>query len=314
MKKLLISMLAVATLASCAKEETLSFDKGEAIQFGNAFVDNATRATDPSYSGTTTDFTSFQVWGTVKATETATPVAIYAGATVTGTVGSTTVDGVTTPNVWTCGGVKQYWIKDALYNFAALANAGTVTLGADLLPKTVTYTANQTDLVYAKSAQYTGKASGNDLVAFTFQHLLSKVNFTVVNGSQSATGYSFQVRDIEIAGASAGTCDVTTTPVTWTATANNGYTIDTITVDNTTASKDCGTALLVVPGNVTVSFNVDIIVGGQVLGTKGYTSEVTTLAPAHSYNFVVTPTVGEEIKFSVANDPSWTNGGDITIQ
>lgn len=306
MKKLLISMLAVATLASCAKEETLSFDKGEAIQFGNAFVDNATRATDPSYSGTT-DFTSFQVWGTVKANnETATPVAIYGGDTVTGTVGET--------SVWTCNAVKQYWIKDALYNFAALANAGTVTLGTDLLPKTVTYTANQTDLVYAKSAQYTGKASGNDLVAFTFQHLLSKVNFTVVNGSQSATGYSFQVRDIEIDGASAGTCDVTTTPVTWTATANNGYTIDTITVDNATASKDCGTALLVVPGNVTVSFNVDIIVGGQVLGTKPYTSAVTTLAPANSYNFVVTPTVGEEIKFSVANDPSWTDGGNITIQ
>ena len=298
-------MLAVATLASCAKEETLSFDKGEAIQFGNAFVDNATRATDPSYSGTA-DFTSFQVWGTVKANATATPVAIYADATVTGTVGEN--------SVWTCNNVKQYWIKDALYNFAALANADAVALGDDKLPKTVTYTADQTDLVYAKSAQYTGKASGNDPVAFTFQHLLSKVNFTVVNGSQSATGYSFQVRDIKIAGASAGTCDVTTTPVTWTATANNGYTIANITVDNETASQDCGTALLVVPGDVTVSFNVDILVGDVVLGTKQYTSAVTTLAPANSYNFVVTPTVGEEIKFSVANDPSWTDGGNITIQ
>lgn len=308
MKKLLISMLAVATLASCAKEETLSFDKGEAIQFGNAFVDNATRATDPSYSGTA-DFTSFQVWGTVKANETATPVAIYADATVTGTVGEN--------SVWTCNNVKQYWIKDALYNFAALANADAVTLGADLLPKTVTYTADQTDLVYAKSAQYTGKASGNDLVAFTFQHLLSKVNFTVENGSQDATGYSFLVRNINIAGASAGTCDVTTTPVTWTATASNGYTIANITVDNDTASQDCGTALLVVPGDVTVSFNVDILVGDVVLGTKQYTSAVTTLAPANSYNFVVTPTVGEEIKFSVANDPSWTpqtGGTEITIQ
>ena len=308
MKKLLISMLAVATLASCAKEETLSFDKGEAIQFGNAFVDNATRATDPSYSGTA-DFTSFQVWGTVKANETATPVAIYADATVTGTVGEN--------SVWTCNDVKQYWIKDALYNFAALANADAVTLGADLLPNTVTYTADQTDLVYAKSAQYTGKASGNDLVAFTFQHLLSKVNFTVVNGSQDATGYSFLVRNINIAGASAGTCDVTTTPVTWTATANDGYTIADITVDNDTASKDCGTALLVVPGVVTVSFNVDILVDDVVLGTKQYTSAVTTLAPANSYNFVVTPTVGEEIKFSVANDPTWTpqtGGTEITIQ
>lgn len=304
MKKILISMLAVAALVSCSKEESIRVDQGEAIEFGNAFVDNATRATDPSYSGTA-DFTSFQVWGTVKANETANPVAIYEGATVSGTVG---------PNsVWTCG-VKQYWIKDALYNFAALANAGTVTLGTDLLPKTVTYTANQTDLVYAKSAQYKGKASGNELVAFTFQHLLSKVNFTVVNGSQSATGYSFQVRNIKIAGASAGTCDVTTTPVTWAATAEDGYTIANITVDNATASKDCGTALLVVPGEVTVSFNVDILVDGVVLGTKEYTSAVTTLAPANSYNFVVTPTVGEEIKFTVANDPTWADETGVTIQ
>ena len=304
MKKILISMLAVAALVSCSKEESILVDQGEAIAFGNAFVENSTRATDPSYSGTA-DFTSFKVWGTVAATESSTPVAIFAGNTVSGTVGAN--------SVWTCT-VKQYWLNGAKYNFAALANAGTVTLGTDLLPKTVTYTADQTDLVYAKSAQYTGKESGNDLVAFTFQHLLSKVNFTVNNGSQSATGYSFQVRDIVIAGASAGTCDVTTTPVTWTATANNGYTIADITVDNTTASKDCGTALLVIPGAVTVSFNVDIIMGGQVLSTKSYTSAATTLAPANSYNFVVTPTVGEEIKFTVSNDPTWTGDTGVTVQ
>ena len=303
MKKILISMLAVAALVSCSKEESILVDQGEAIAFGNAFVDNATRADDPSYSGTE-DFTSFKVWGTVKATESSTPVAIFADNTVSGTVGAN--------SVWTCD-VKQYWIKDALYNFAALANADAVALGDDKLPKTVTYTADQTDLVYAKSAQYTGKASGNDLVAFTFQHLLSKVNFTVNNGSQSATGYSFLVRNIKIAGATAGTCDVTTTPVTWTATANDGYTIADITVDNDTASKDCGTALLVVPGDVTVSFNVDILVDDVVLGTKEYTSAVTKLAPANSYNFVVTPTVGEEIKFTVANDPTWTENGDVDI-
>lgn len=304
MKKILISMLAVAALVSCSKEESIRVDQGEAIAFGNAFVDNSTRATDPSYSGTA-DFTSFQVWGTVKANDAATPVAIFEDDTVIGTVGAN--------SVWTCN-VKQYWIKDALYNFAALANADAVALGDDKLPKTVTYTADQTDLVYAKSAQYTGKASGNELVAFTFQHLLSKVNFTVVNGSQDAEGYSFLVRDIEIAGATAGTCDVTTTPVTWTATANNGYTIANITVDNDTASADCGTALLVVPGDVTVSFNVDILVDGVTLGTKEYTSAVTTLAPANSYNFVVTPTVGEEIKFTVANDPTWTENADINVQ
>lgn len=304
MKKLFISMLAVAALASCSQEDVIVADKGELIGF-NSFVENSTRAADPSYSGTA-NFTSFNVWGTVKATQDSTIVPIYTGNPVTGTVG---VD-----STWTCTEVKQYWIKDALYNFAALANADAVTLGDDKLPKTVTYTADQTDLVYAKSAQYKGLASSNPKVALTFQHLLSKVTFTVINGSQSATGYSFLVKNIAIAGATAGTCDVTTTPVTWTATASNGYTIGDITVDNDTASADCGTSLLVVPGVVTVSFDVDIIVGGQTLGTKNYTSNATTLAPANSYNFTVTPKVGEEILFSVENKPTWAGNTDIAIQ
>jgi uncharacterized protein YcfL len=50
MKKILISMLAVAALVSCSKEESILVDQGEAIAFGNAFVDNSTRADDPSSS------------------------------------------------------------------------------------------------------------------------------------------------------------------------------------------------------------------------------------------------------------------------
>lgn len=308
MKKLFISILAVAALVSCSKDEVINANQGELITFGDAFVENSTRATDPSYSGTT-DFTSFNVWGTVDGGNGL--VAIYANNTVTGTVGA--------DSEWTCSVVKQYWIKDAKYNFAALANAESVALGDDKLPKTVTYTANQSDLVYAKSVEYTGKESGNPKVEFTFNHLLSKVNFTVKNGSKDATGYSFVVKDINIAGASTGTCDVTASPVTWTATVSNGYTINNITVNNNTASADCGTELLVIPGSVTVSFTVDICFtesGGSavVLGSKNYTSTETTLAPGNSYNFIVEPKVGEEIKFTVANDPTWTTNSDITIQ
>jgi hypothetical protein len=248
MKKILFALAALAMVAiSCNKAEIISALEPEEIAFNKAFVENVTKATDPSYSGTT-DFTSFNVWGTVNGG--AGLVAIFAGDVVSGTVGAN--------NEWTCS-KKQYWVKDANYNFAALANAATVTLGDDNLPETVTYTANQTDLVYAKSAEYTGLESNNPLVAFTFSHLLSLVNFTVKNGSQSATGYSFKVKDITIDGATSGTCDVTTTPVTWASTENEGYMIDPITVNNSTASADCGTALLVIPGTVSVTFNVDIL-------------------------------------------------------
>ena len=85
-------MLAVATLASCAKEETLSFDKGEAIQFGNAFVDNATRAND---YGPNNPLTAFKLWGTIEGIEG--PTAIFADDTVTGTVVPNSEWNCTTP-------------------------------------------------------------------------------------------------------------------------------------------------------------------------------------------------------------------------
>lgn len=305
MKKTLFAIMAIAALAaSCNKVEVIDASEAESIRFDNAFVEKVTKATDPSYTGTA-EFTSFNVWGTVNGG--AGTVAIFADDEVSGTVGEN--------SIWTCT-KKQYWVKGAKYYFAALANADAVALGSDMLPKTVTYTANQTDLVYAKSTEYTGLESGNPLVAFTFNHLLSLVNFTVNNGSQDAEGYSFVVKNITIAGATAGTCDVTTSPVAWTATESNSYTIGSITVDNSTASADCGTALLVIPGTVSVSFDVDICVGESktVIGTKNYSKSDITLAPGNSYNFVVEPKVGEEIKFNVENDPVWTGQTEVTIQ
>ena len=302
MKKTLIALAALAMVAACNKAEIISAPEAEEIAFDKAFVENVTKATDTSYSGTT-NFDSFNVWGTVNGGVGL--VDIFAGDAVSGAVG--------VGNEWTCT-KKQYWVKDAKYNFAALANAGEVTLGADLLPKTVKYTANQNDLVYAKSAEYTGQESNNPLVAFTFNHLLSLVNFTVVNQSQSATGYSFEVNGITISGTTAGTCDVTTSPVAWTQTTAGTYSISNITVNNSTSSADCGTALLIIPGTVSVSFNVDIIYNGTKIGTKAYSKDNITLAAGNSYNFIVKPAVGQEIKFNVATNPTWTTNPDITIE
>ena len=48
MKKTLFAILALAAVA-CNKADVIDSNPGEAIQFGNAFVDNATKV-DPSYS------------------------------------------------------------------------------------------------------------------------------------------------------------------------------------------------------------------------------------------------------------------------
>ena len=67
MKKFFIAIAAIATAAACSQNETIALDNGEAISFGNAFVENSVRAaTDPSYG--TVDLTQFNVYGTVTGT------------------------------------------------------------------------------------------------------------------------------------------------------------------------------------------------------------------------------------------------------
>ena len=314
MKKLLISMLAVATLASCAKEETLSFDKGEAIQFGNAFVDNATRAAlDPSYGENAQALTQFNVWGTVNGGNGL--VAIYDGDPVTGTVGAS--------NIWTCN-VKQYWIKDAIYNFAALVNAPTtvdgkfaVDLTAGLPTKVNGFEANgTTDLLYSRSdANIVGLASGNGPVNFTFDHLLSKVKFTVINNSKAAADYSFKVNAITISGNSKGDVTIADDNYTWdNFSTPKTYNVDEIVVNKDTAAagQECAKELLLIPGAFNIAFNVDIYNGTTKLGSQAYPISPAvyqyTLVPGYSYNFVINVAVGQEIQFSVTTNPSWADG------
>ena len=106
MKKLFISMLAVAALASCSQEDVIVADKGDLIGF-NSFVENATRA---DYS--TTDIDAINVYGTVN------NVLIYDHTPVTR---PSEEAGVGYNQNWKCG-VTQYWIEGANYKFAALVD------------------------------------------------------------------------------------------------------------------------------------------------------------------------------------------------
>ena len=301
MKKLLISMLAVATLASCAKEETLSFDKGEAIQFGNAFVDNATRAAvDPSYNGTA-KFTQFQVWGT------ANNIAIYAGEDVTGEVGE--------DSVWTCTR-KNYWINDVIYNFAAVSN-GTVETLSDGLPATIAYTANGTsDLIYAENKGIEGQPAGsNEPVSFTFNHLLAKAKFTVITNTD-VEGYNYEITNIKIANAYASGV-YTVNNGTWgtLVAAEGGQAFDAVTVNSANKTLECANEKLLIPVNdVQVSYTVTLKYGADTIWSEPKTHNLENdLVAANSYNFKITVNVGEEIKFNVEENPTWTSTADNTV-
>lgn len=303
MKKILISMLAVAALVSCSKEESIRVDQGEAIAFGNAFVDNATRAEDKTYGEV--DLTAFNVYGTV--TGTAGTVNIFNGDAVTGSVG---------PNVWTCAN-KQYWIEGATYDFAAVVDA-TVAKDANKMPETLTTVADATmnfkDMLYADNLDIVGKKTGNGPVNFTFEHLLAKAFFTVTSNTEG--GYYYTVTDITVGNYESGVYTIANE--TWApGTAKNVAFGDIEEVTAADNAKTNATQMLLVPTTDTfnVTFTADLYKDGTKLGTETKTIAVENdLVKGNVYNFTIALSVGELIQFTVTEDPEWAGETEVTVQ
>ena len=185
MKKLLVSVLAIAGLVACTQETTL-VQKGNApMEFGAAFVENATRANaavDPST--TTESITGFDVWGFMDQPS----GKVFEGEDVTGEKGNFTY--VNT----------QYWLPGHDYYFAALAPMNSAnwklnteaanTYGAGIVDfhnvdgtEDLLYAA---EMVSTKNLQV-GETPG--VVELQFSHLLSKVKFSFTNGFDNANAY-----------------------------------------------------------------------------------------------------------------------------
>ena len=190
MKKIFCAVLALAAMTSCSKEYTVDYNK-QAIAFGEAFVDNGTRA---DYS-TAKDISKFLVYGTL--TGSGNTVQIFNGAEVTRPDGLST--GYDETKAWDCS-TTQYWVPSASYKFAAIVDGvATTTTG---LPETIPFTVTDGDgdLLYAEATATTNENATPSVnpVAFTFNHLLSKIQFTIAN--TMAEGYSIQVTNITVAG------------------------------------------------------------------------------------------------------------------
>ena len=319
MKKVLISLFAVAAMVSCSNDELVELNQ-EAIDFSNAFIENTTKADDLSYSGTT-PLEAFKVYGAVKGSA-ANYVTIFSDDAVTGTVGE---------NVWSCAN-KQYWIKDASYAFGAVTNGTVATVGTDAtknsfgLPATITYDADETgtnDLLFAE-ATATGKATGNEPVDFTFNHLLAQAWFTVTSNTEG--GYEYTVSNIQITNLyQTGT--YTTDGIygdgvdngTWAGTGTKSATdfgaIESVSAANT-SGKTNATKMLLIPTQdaYTVSFDVTLSKNSAVIDTYHKNIEVTTdLVKGNSYNFTIALSVGEQIQFTVTSQPTWKSTTDVTV-
>ena len=330
MKKLFVSVLAIAAAVACNNSEIVSMDKGEAIQFGNAFVNNSTRAdaaTDPSYStsGKGTPLTQFNVYGAVGG------VNIFNGDLVRKNDADYGVEWNIT------SGNKQYWINGANYKFVGVVDGSKKVGGTDItkitpdasgLPATISYTVDgETDLLCDVVTVPTATAP-YPLIAFNYTHLLSKIKFSVKNTtSADATNYRFVLTSAKLTNVyKSGVYGVDAD--TWTPDATmRDYTLENLTI-NSNSTQYHSQEVLLIPGSA-----VGVYVEAEIQATDddptsadadwkkvsevektfenalGKTGDVAnTLAKATAYNFIVELGVGEEIKFTAAEMDEWGNG------
>lgn len=327
MKKIFIAMMAMAAFAACATEDTIVTPQGQAIAFGDAFVDNATKAIYENGAVPT----EFKVWGNVAGKvadgEEQNFVALYGqdGANVEGS-------GVN--QVYTCD-VVRYWTPSCDFNFAAIVN-GTAAEIENGLPTKVSYTLNANDpadLLYASAtattdAQGTPSGAGTTIitgettpvVAFTFNHLLSKMYFDVTSSLDSA--YAIEVKSISVTGfdnKGVYTISPAEGEANWAVATGSEKT--TLTFANGASG-----AQLIIPVaqalNVTVTYDVKFGVGeGEKEVISANATKTGTIAST-TYNantvYKISAAIGlNEIKFTttaVSGFGTSEQGGSVTIQ
>ncbi|MBO5961709.1 MAG: fimbrillin family protein [Alistipes sp.] len=331
MKKILLSVFAVAALASCFQnEDIVSTSDNNAIKF-DSYVGNTTKAIDPSLNNSKINECTLYVWGTTQQNvDGAATVSIFEGVEVSKATG-----------VWKYADEHTaYWIDGNIYNFAAVVN-GTVTGVDNGLPKTISYTTqnleDQLDLLYAEAKDIKGEDKGNvdGKVAFTFDHLLSKAVFSFENTTPApATGVAPQVistvSNVRIKGLSSS--GVYTVGADW-GTTNTSLTenfgdivaadANQVITDNPAQIAEQGKGKsnyerLLIPGtySVEVICTIKLYLNGAVdnnnLAHEYKDHKITVnnlkLEPGHSYNFALSAGLNDQILFNVTRVNGWENG------
>jgi len=363
MKKIYLVMASLLVMAGCSNDELVDVNvtPKQAITFGNVFVENSTRAAvDPSYNDTKL-VESFKVYG--KVTGSNNNVAnIFDGDVVSKPTSLTSYNSTT---VWTCSEI-QYWIPSCSYDFIAIVdgdykegegesatsfNEIVVPENAHGMPSSIKYdVASQKDLLLATSNVTTyengipNTASGNTAasiapVAFSFDHLLSKVKFTVTNGmpakTVTTTGtniYSYKVSNVRMTNAvKKGSYDITNS--LWSFETSNipSYTEQAPlsfgnvigTLDATNNPNNEATAIsegqsaeshyerLLLPykyeaTKLNIKFTVDLLVNGTVINTKNYEANIAVeFNKGYAYNFNITLALDKKIEFTLSSVTDW---------
>lgn len=193
MKKLvIISAALLAVLTSCT-DKIVKAPAAKAIDFENPFVDNAVKSTGADV--TTANLQKFFVYGFLNSAADA----IFSNQMVTGSG---------TSAVWSYSPV-QYWAVNGNYSFTAIAPESSAWTFSPLTTGTAPLEGGSialvndgaTDLIYSYAEVNNCDPANQAPVAFTFNHLLSRVKFSVVNGYPAADNVLIKVTNVKISNA-----------------------------------------------------------------------------------------------------------------
>lgn len=318
--KFYLGIAALALLTSCANEDEVKSPAAGAIEFGNLFVNNSTRAVDASLA----NLEDFKVYGFM-----GTPAGVvFDGEVVSKTAG-----------VWTYGNL-QYWTAGNNYWFSAVApstdanwqytpttvEAAEYNGGGTLAFDNAAANGEQ-DLLYAWSGKIVCDAPASmKKVGLTFDHQLSRVMFTFQNDLKNSNT-TIVVKDVKINDAFAeGSIDLTKANAAWSTSKPTlalafGDFGKNIAI-NTKGSTD---TKYLIPANkgYNMTFTVEMYHGANLAGTFYHTvtMPVVDMQRGYSYNFVTKlneKNINPEyelapIEFDVTAVNGWENAADTDV-
>ena len=299
MKQYLLVVLSILALTGCMKENVVESPCGDAIAFDNAFVTNATRATDPST--TSASLMAFDVWGFIKE---------YDG-TVFVDQDVQFMDGK-----WTYNGT-QYWVPGQTYYFAALAPMNSANITEDLATGeaakkglgtiTFTNTDGTEDLLYSAVSVRSGDINDiNNPVSLQFHHLLTKVKFTFKNGFIT-DNVAVKVTNVRMDVPSKASIDLARDDYAkgWDIIGSDTINMNfgDVEIIKSTKHNEAANERLIIPTGpqqrYTVTFDIEILIGNVSAYKISKTSAIAgvTLEMGRAYNFT-TEINPENLEFS----------------
>lgn len=325
MKKILFAAVALVAMASCATDEVVSRpDNKLAIEFDNAFVENSTRAADINKD----NLANFGVYGSV--------INSYGQ----GMIFANKEVAIDSNGKYTYQD-PQYWIEGANYDFLAFAPFAEAKWA--YTPTATTAAENGTISFNNKAAQanqdflfaYAAKITDSDLtsapapVAFTFNHMLSRVKFTITNGFTANSNIKLDITNLTITNAhSEGTLAIKEgVPQTWAVGsdvfARNFGSTTQLADDNTSWTTE---HFYLIPANAVYTVTFDVTVHQAGIPFAPYTRTATldlNLEMGKSYNVKATLDAsntaedGKEIypiEFTVNAVEDWEDFGDVNAE